>query len=65
MAYVVEFPLDDGGRVLVQASDKDLPGDLELAAVRPGEIVARAGETLQQALDQVKPAIDASSAGCG
>ena len=59
VAYLIEFPLDGGGTVLVQASDEDLPGDLELAALRPGEVAARARETVQQAIDQVTPAIDA------
>lgn len=57
MTYLIEVPLDDGGQMLVQASDDDLPGNLELAALRPGEIVARAGESLEQALDKLKPAI--------
>jgi hypothetical protein len=45
--------------MLVQASDEDLPGDLELAALRPGEVAVRASETVEQAIDQLKPAIDA------
>jgi Trypsin-co-occurring domain 1 len=59
MAYLIEVPLDDGGRMLVQAGDDDLPGNLELAALRPGEVVARAGESLEQALDKLQPAIRA------
>jgi hypothetical protein len=59
MAYLVEVPVNGGGRLLVQASGDDLPGDLELAALRPGEVIARAGSSLEQALDQVTPAIHA------
>jgi hypothetical protein len=59
MAYLIEVPVAGGGRLLVEAHDDDLPGDLELAALRPGEIVARAGKSLEQALDQVKPAVHA------
>jgi|ERR1022692_2184125 hypothetical protein len=59
MAYVVEVPVDGGGRLLVQASDDEVPGGLELAAVRPGQIVARAQESLEAALDQIRPAIGA------
>jgi hypothetical protein len=59
MAYLIEVPLDGGGRLLVQASDDDLPGDLQLASLRPGEIVARAGKSVEQAMDEVKPAIQA------
>jgi surfactin synthase thioesterase subunit len=56
---VVEVPVDGGGRLLVQAFDDDLPGGLELAALQPGRIVARAQESLEAALDQIKPAIHA------
>jgi hypothetical protein len=42
VAYLIDVPVDGGGRLLVQASDDDLPGNLELAALRPGEVVARA-----------------------
>lgn len=59
MAYVVEIPIEDGGRLLVQAAEEDLPGGLELAALRPGEVVTQARQTLEQALDQLKPAIQA------
>jgi hypothetical protein len=59
MAYVMEIPVDGGGRLLVEKSDGDLPGDLELAARLPGEIVARTAKSLEQALDQMKPAVNA------
>ena len=59
MAYVIEVPVDAGGRLLVQASEDDLPGGLELAALRPGEVVARASESVEAAVDQIKPAVDA------
>ena len=59
MSYLIEVPVDGGGRLLVQASDDDLPGHLELAALRPGEVVTRAAESLESALDQVRPAMQA------
>jgi hypothetical protein len=59
MAYLVEVPVEGGGRLLVQALDEDVSGRLELAALRPGEIIARAGESLETTLDQIKPAIQA------
>ena len=58
MTYLVEVPVEDGSRLVVQASEADLPGDLELAA-RPGEIVARAHDTLEEALAQIQPALTA------
>jgi surfactin synthase thioesterase subunit len=57
--YLIEVPVEGGGRLLVQASDAELPGDLQLASVRPGEVVARARQSLEQALDQIKPAMRA------
>ncbi|MGH3699275.1 MAG: CU044_2847 family protein [Pseudonocardiaceae bacterium] len=45
--------------MLVQVSDAELPGDLQLASTRPGEVVARARQSLEQALDQVTPAMRA------
>ncbi|MGH4022089.1 MAG: CU044_2847 family protein [Pseudonocardiaceae bacterium] len=57
--YLIEVPVEGGGCLLVQVSDAGLPGDLELAAARPGEVVARARQTLEQALDQIKPALRA------
>jgi len=59
MAYVIEIPVDSGGQLLVQANEDDLPGTLELASLRPGDVVARARESVEAAIDQIKPAIDA------
>jgi Trypsin-co-occurring domain 1 len=56
--YLIDVPVEGGGRMLVEAADWQLPGELELAT-RPGEIVARARESLEQALDQLKPAVRA------
>lgn len=56
MAYVIEIPVEAGGRLLVQASAEDLPGSLELASLRPGDVVARARESAEAAIDQIKPA---------
>jgi hypothetical protein len=55
--YLIEVPVEGGGRLLVEASKAELPGDLQLAAARPGEVVARARQSLEQALAQIKPAM--------
>lgn len=55
----LEVPVEGGGRLLVEVPAAELPGDLELAGARPGEVVARARQTLEQALDQIKPALRA------
>ncbi len=57
--YLIEVPVEGGGRLMVQVSAAELPGDLELAGARPGEVVARARQSLEQALDQIKPALRA------
>jgi len=59
MAYVIEVPVETGGRLLVQVGEDDLPGELELASPRPGEVIARARESVEAAIDQIKPAITA------
>jgi hypothetical protein len=58
VSYVIEVPVVGGGVLKVQAADADLPPGLELAALRPGEVVARASESLDSALDQLRPALD-------
>jgi hypothetical protein len=59
MTYLVEVPIETGGRLLVQASEEDLPVGLELAARRPSEILAHAAQPLEQALDELRPAVEA------
>jgi NTP-dependent ternary system trypsin peptidase co-occuring protein len=59
MSYVIEIPVEAGGQLLVQASEDELPGGLELASLRPGEVVARTRESVEAAIDQIKPAINA------
>ena len=61
MAYVIEIPVEAGGRCSSRPGE-DLPGALELASLRPGEVVARARESVEAAIDQIKPAINAVAA---
>ncbi|MGH3997968.1 MAG: hypothetical protein ACRDTJ_10960 [Pseudonocardiaceae bacterium] len=56
---LIEVPLNADGHALVQASGVELPGDPQLTSARLGEVVARARESLEQALDQIKPAVRA------
>jgi len=57
MNQLVEFPLQDGNSIIVEV---DEPGDAGLVrAARPGEIVAKAQQSFEDALDQVKPAASA------
>lgn len=59
VAYLVEVPVEGGGRLVVEAGPALLPSDLELAAPRPGRIVAQARESLEESLDQIQPALAA------
>jgi hypothetical protein len=57
MGYLMEVPVEAGGRLVVEVSEDDLPGSLELAARGPGEVVARAGQSLEGALDSLRPVV--------
>jgi hypothetical protein len=57
MKQLVEFPLESGGSVIVQVDEDNPAIGLERAA-NAGEIVARAGQTLESALSGIRPAID-------
>ncbi|MCL2582206.1 MAG: hypothetical protein FWE35_07100 [Streptosporangiales bacterium] len=56
MAQVVEFGLEDGGTLIVQAAGPDSGGGLGLAS--PDENLRKAGETLESAVDRVVPALE-------
>lgn len=59
VSYLIDVPVEGGGRLLVEAAGWQVPGELELAAAGPGEMIARARESLEHALDQLKPAVTA------
>lgn len=59
MAFLIEIPVEGGGRLLVEAADADLPTDLDLASRTPGEIVHRAHQSLERSLDGIQPAMRA------
>lgn len=58
MTYLVEIPVEGGGRLLVQAAG-EAPSELELTTSATGAVVATARESLERALDQLTPAIKA------
>ena len=57
MKRLVEFPLQDGNSVLAEV-DEPMPEGVVKAA-RPGEVAAKAKETLEDALDKIQPAAQA------
>jgi hypothetical protein len=58
MKQLIEFSLEDGGTMLVQV-DEPAPEGGVVRAARPGEIVAKASQTFESALDKIKPAAGA------
>ena len=55
MRQLVEFPLEEGGVIVVEVDEPEPEGGLVKAA-RPGEVVAKAKETFEQALEKIRPA---------
>jgi hypothetical protein len=58
MTYLIDVPVDSGGRLLVEVADDGL-GSLELASLRPGEVVARARVSLEHSLEDLLPSLAA------
>jgi NTP-dependent ternary system trypsin peptidase co-occuring protein len=56
MKRYIEFPLEDGTTILVEV---DEPEDGIVKASRGGEIVAKAQQTFENAMEKVKPAASA------
>jgi hypothetical protein len=59
MSFLVEVPVEGGGRLVVQAPETDFPADLELAELRSGDVIAWVGPSLEEALRQIQPAVQA------
>lgn len=57
VSYIIEVPVEGGGRLLVEADDWQLSDELELAATTPGEVACRARESLEHSFDQLRPAV--------
>jgi hypothetical protein len=58
--YLVEVPLNDGeNRIVVEVDPRDLPQDLTLATRERGKIVTKAPKTLESALEDIQPGLEA------
>jgi len=53
---LVEFPLQDGGTVLVEVDGAGSASDRVVRGLSPTELVTRADETVEAAFARVKPA---------
>lgn len=58
MRHLVEFPLDDGTTILVEVDEPGRAGGT-VKAGRVEEVVQKAQQTFEHALDKVKPAASA------
>ena len=56
MMYLIDVPVEGGGQLLVQAGPE--APELELATRSPGVAIARAKESVQAAVDQIKPGLE-------
>jgi hypothetical protein len=61
--YVIEVPVEGGGVLRVQGPQEGLPSGLVPAANQPltGPLIAKTDETVQAALDDLAPAINATT----
>lgn len=57
MTQLIEYPLEDGSTVLVEVDEPPTPGPKPVA--RPGAVAARAKQTFEQALDNLRPMMKA------
>jgi hypothetical protein len=58
MKRLIEFDLQEGGAIVVEVDEPEPEGGFELTA-RPGEIVAKTGQTFENLLDRIRPAASA------
>lgn len=58
MAYLVEFPVAGGEKVVVEMDDEQL-GGFTPAAVSPGEVAVTAADSFESAIDRLLPAVRA------
>jgi Trypsin-co-occurring domain 1 len=55
MKRLVEFPLEDGGSIVVEVDEPGPETGFEQVS-RPGEIAEKAGQTFEVALEKIRPA---------
>ena len=55
MKRLIEFPLNEGGSILVEVDEAEPKGGMERAA-RPGEVAVRASQAFEDALEKIRPA---------
>ena len=56
MKYYTEFPLEDGGVILVVTDTLEPEPGIEMASTRDSKVINKASQTFEAALETVKPA---------
>ncbi len=55
MKRLIEFPLAEGGSLIVEVDEPEQPGGV-IKVANLGEVAEKAKETLQESLEKIKPA---------
>ena len=55
MKRLIEFDLEDGGSIVVEVDEPEAPGGV-MRAARPGEVMEKAHQSFEAALDRIRPA---------
>lgn len=58
MKRMIEVPLESGGSMLMEVELDESEQQGMVPAARPGEMAAKAKQTFEEALEQIKPAAD-------
>jgi hypothetical protein len=59
MKQLIEFPLEDGGHILVEVYEDDAQSSIVRASLDVDETIKKAQQTFESAMDKVKPAASA------
>ena len=54
MKRLIEFPLEDGGSIVVEVDEPEPPGGVVRAA-RPGEVAEKARQSFEAAMERIRP----------
>lgn len=55
MKKLIEFPLNNGGSVIIEVEESAPEGGMEHIGLKPGEVTKKATQSFETALDKIKP----------
>jgi hypothetical protein len=59
MKRMIEVPLESGGSMLIEVELDEVEQQGMVPAARPGDMATKAKKTFEEALEQIKPGVDA------